>query len=135
MSIFCLIGLQSAARGQSVAIAEVSGMVSDPSGARLAGAQVTMIETSKNAIRSTVSDSVGRYTLPNLPVGPYRLEVKAAGFKDYAQTGIVLEVNNNPQINVVMQIGAASERIEVTAATAWSRRRKIPSRTWLTHSA
>jgi hypothetical protein len=118
MSIFCLIGLQSAARGQSVAIAEVSGMVSDPSGARLAGAQVTMIETSKNAIRSTVSDSVGRYTLPNLPVGPYRLEVKAAGFKDYAQTGIVLEVNNNPQINVVMQIGAASERIEVTAATS-----------------
>ena len=86
MSIFCLIGLQSAARGQSVAIAEVSGMVSDPSGARLAGAQVTMTETSKNAARSTVSDTVGRYTLPNLPVGPYRLEVKAPGFKDYVQT-------------------------------------------------
>ncbi len=118
MSIFCLIGLQSAARGQSVAIAEVSGMVSDPSGARLAGAQVTMTETSKNAARSTVSDTVGRYTLPNLPVGPYTLEVKAAGFKDYAQTGIVLEVNNNIQINVVMQIGAASERIEVTASTS-----------------
>src|SRR5258708_4439069 len=118
MSIFCLIGLQSAARGQSVAIAEVSGMVSDPSGARLAGAQITMIETSKNAARSTVSDTVGRYTLPNLPVGPYTLEVKAAGFKDYAQTGIVLQVNNNVQINVVMQIGAASERIEVTAATS-----------------
>jgi hypothetical protein len=63
-----------------------------------------------------VSDESG-YTLPNLPVGPYRLEVRAPGFKNYAQSGIVLQVNNNVQINVTMQIGSVSEQIEVIAAT------------------
>jgi hypothetical protein len=118
MSIFCLIGLQSAARGQSVAIAEVAGIVSDPTGARLAGATITITQTDKNAVRTTVSDATGHYTLPNLPVGPYTLEVSAPGFKNYVQTGLVLEVNNNIQVNVAMQIGAASERIEVTATNS-----------------
>ena len=55
---------------------------------------------------------------PNLPVGPYRLEVKASGFKDYVQSGIVLVVNNNIQINVPMQVGSISEQVEVTATTS-----------------
>jgi Carboxypeptidase regulatory-like domain len=63
-----------------------------------------------------VSDESG-YTLPNLPVGPYRLDVRAPGFKNYTQSGIVLQVNNNVQINVTMQIGSVSEQIEVIAAT------------------
>jgi len=109
-----LIGLPSAARGQSVAVAQVSGTITDPTGKAVVGAEVTMTETDKQLVRATVSNEVG-YTLPNLPVGPYRLEVKAPGFKNYAQSGIVLQVNNNVQINVVMQIGSISERIEVSA--------------------
>ena len=97
------IGLPSAARGQSVAVAQVSGTITDPTGKAVVGAEVTMTETDKQLVRTTVSNEVG-YTLPNLPVGPYRLEVKAPGFKNYAQSGIVLQVNNNVQINVVMQI-------------------------------
>ena len=56
-----------------------------------------------------MTDKSGLYTLPNLPVGPYRLEVELAGFKDYIQNGIVLVVNNNIEVNVTMQIGSASE--------------------------
>ena len=100
---------------QAVAIAQVSGTISDPSGSPLPGAQVKIVETEKGLVRSTTSGPDGRYTFPNLPVGPYRLDVSANGFKSYAQSGIVLQVGNNVQINVPMQLGALSEHVEVSA--------------------
>src|SRR5215472_11451468 len=106
------------ANGQAVAVAQVSGVVTDPTGAAIAGAQITMTETDKQTSRSTTSDASGFYVLPNLPVGPYRMEIKASGFKDYVQTGIVLVVNNNIQLNATLQVGSISEKIEVTAATS-----------------
>ncbi len=102
--------------GQSTAVAQVSGVVADPSGAAIAGAQVTLTETDKQTSRSTTTDANGSYVLPNLPVGPYRLEIKANGFKDYLLTGIVLVVNNNVQFNAALQVGSISERVEVTAS-------------------
>src|SRR5271166_5570466 len=83
---------------QAVAVAQVSGTVTDPTGAAIPSAQVTMTETEKQSVRSTMTDPSGSYVFPNLPVGPYTLEVKADGFKDYFQRGIVLIVNNNIQI-------------------------------------
>src|SRR5258707_433639 len=118
LAVLALLIIPASLQAQSVAIAQVSGTVMDSSGASIANAQVIVTETAKQSVRTTTTDSTGNYTLPNLPVGPYRLEVKAPGFKDYVQSGIVLAVNNNIQINVVMQIGAASDRIEVSAATS-----------------
>ena len=46
--------------------------------------------------REAVTDDTGSFTLPNLPTGPYRLEATLSGFRTYAQTGIVLQVNSNP---------------------------------------
>lgn len=106
------------ARGQAVAVAQITGTVVDSSGAAVAGAQVTMTETDKQVSRSTVTDASGSYVLPNLPVGPYSLDVKATGFKDYVQSGIVLVVNNNIQVNVTLQVGAITEKVEVSAATS-----------------
>ncbi|MEP6537489.1 MAG: carboxypeptidase regulatory-like domain-containing protein [Bryobacteraceae bacterium] len=111
-------GMGVSAYAQSVAIAEVSGTVTDPGGGRIVGAQVTMTETGKQTSRTTPSDESGRYTLANLPVGPYRLDVSAPGFKSYTRSGLVLQVNNNIQLDVVMQIGAVSEKVEVTAAAS-----------------
>lgn len=108
--------ISSPAFAQATAEAQVSGIVTDPSGAAIANATVSMTETDRDATRTTVTDKSGLYTLPNLPVGPYRLEVKTAGFKDYIQNGIVLVVNNNIEVNVTMQIGSASEHVEVTAS-------------------
>jgi hypothetical protein len=108
----------ASAFGQSVAVAEISGTVTDSSGAAIAGAQVSMTETEKLVTHSTVTDPTGNYTLANLPVGPYNLEVKTSGFKDYVQSGIVLVVNNNIQVNVTMQVGSPTERIEVSAAAS-----------------
>ena len=74
-----------------------------------------MLETDKQSLHTTVTDAQGQYVLPGLPIGPYRLEVQASGFKDYLQSGIVLQVNNNVQINVTMQVGSISEKVEVSA--------------------
>lgn len=113
LSALCLPGISEA---QTVAVAQVSGTVTDPSGGALPSAAVSITETDKDIARSTVSDNNGHYIFPNLPVGPYRLEVKAQGFKDYVQTGIVLVVNNNVELNVAMQVGAVTEKVEVAAS-------------------
>ncbi len=100
---------------QAVSIAQVSGVVSDPSGSPIPGAKVQITEVEKSVTRNATSDAQGRYTFPNLPVGPYRLGVTASGFKSYVQSGIVLQVGNNVTINVPLQLGAISEHIEVSA--------------------
>ncbi|HEY3456710.1 MAG TPA: carboxypeptidase-like regulatory domain-containing protein [Bryobacteraceae bacterium] len=114
-SLFLFSGSQCKVEAQATAVAQVSGTVTDATGAAIVNAQVTMTETSKNLFRAVATDTSGRYTLPNLPVGPYRLEVKSQGFKNYVQDNIQLVVNNNIEINVPMQVGAASERVEVSA--------------------
>src|ERR1051326_2501871 len=103
---------------QAVAVAEVSGMVTDPTGLALPGAEVNMTEIDKQLARSTLTDAGGHYVLTNLPVGPYKLEVKSTGFKNYSQSGIVLQANNNIQINVTMQIGSITESVEVMATSS-----------------
>src|SRR5215469_4652880 len=117
-SIFVFFALLDTANAQVTAVAQVSGTIKDPSGASIAGAQVLMTEVGKQTVHSTTADATGNYTLPNLPVGPYRLEVKAPGYKDYIQTGLELVVNNNIEANVVMQVGAATERVEVSATAS-----------------
>ncbi|HUA82560.1 MAG TPA: carboxypeptidase-like regulatory domain-containing protein [Bryobacteraceae bacterium] len=105
-------------KAQVTAVAQVSGTVSDPSGAAIANATVTMTEVDKQVAHTTKSDTSGNYTLPNLPVGPYTLDVKAPGFKDYVQSGIDLVANNNIQVNAAMQVGSATEKIEVSATAS-----------------
>jgi Carboxypeptidase regulatory-like domain len=115
---FLFLGLHSTAYAQVTAVAQVSGTISDPTGASIVNAQVIMTEIDKASVHTTTSDASGSYTLPNLPVGRYRLEVKASGFKDYIQTGLELVVNNNIQINAAMQVGSATEKIEVVATAS-----------------
>ncbi|HEY2040007.1 MAG TPA: TonB-dependent receptor [Edaphobacter sp.] len=93
--------------------ASIQGTVSDQTGAAIPNANVTLTNVGTHAARSTVTDASGLYSLPNVPVGPYSLAVSAAGFQAYTQTGIVLEVGNNIQINASLRVGDASEHIEV----------------------
>jgi len=106
------------ALAQQVAVAEVDGHVSDPSGQMIVNAQVRMIEVDRGQVHTTTTDVTGRYSLPNLPVGSYRLEVTAPGFKTYVQTGIELQVAHNIEVPVVLQIGAVTESVQVTANAA-----------------
>src|ERR1019366_3596544 len=60
----------------------------------------------------------GSFSLPSLPIGPYRLQVGKAGFTSYVQTGIVLQVDSNPTVDASLKVGSVTERVEVTADAA-----------------
>jgi hypothetical protein len=99
------------------ATAQINGTVADPSGGVLPGATVTAIQTDTGLRREVVTDQTGSYTLTNLPVGAYRLEVVLSGFRTYVHTGIVLQVNGNPVIPMTLQLGEIGETITVTSST------------------
>src|ERR1051326_4005251 len=100
------------------ATAQISGTVRDQSGAVLPGVEVTATQTDTGLARMTISNETGLYVLPDLPLGPYKLEVALAGFLTFVQTGIVLQVNSNPVINVTMEVGQRAEEVEVQANAA-----------------
>ncbi len=95
--------------------AQISGTVQDSSGAAVAGAQVQVTDVDTNAIRTAQTSDDGAYLFPSLAIGPYKLEVSKEGFVTYAQSGIVLQVNSNPEINVTLQVGAVTQIVEVQA--------------------
>jgi hypothetical protein len=103
---------------QAVASAEIHGAVSDPSGAVIAGAQIKATQSGTGRAHTTVSNTDGSYVLPNLPVGPYSLEVSNQGFGSYVQSGIILQVGNSAQINVSLQLGAVTQQLQVSANAA-----------------
>ena len=99
--------------------AQLNGRVTDESAAVLPGATVTVTQTDTGSTRTVVTDGDGAYILPNLPTGPYRLEVMLAGFRGYTQTGIVLQVGATPTINVQLALGGLEESVTVEAASPW----------------
>jgi hypothetical protein len=112
VALACVCGT---AWGQGTA--QISGSVMDASGARLPGAEVTATQTATGAARMVVSNEAGFFVLPSLATGPYRLEVTLPGFRTFVQTGIVLEVNASPVVNVQLDVGQVTETIEVQANT------------------
>ena len=100
-------------RAQSTA--QISGVVTDQSGAILPGVEVKVTQTDTGITRSAVTNETGLYILPNLPIGPYRLEAALPGFRSYVRTGIVLQVGSNPVLNILLEVGQVSETVEVQA--------------------
>jgi hypothetical protein len=110
------MGLGLALHAQSVS--QISGTVRDASGGAVPGAVVTVTQTDTALTRTAESDANGFYSLPSLPVGPYRMDVKKTGFSTYVQSGIVLQVATAPTIDPVLNVGTVSESVQVEAAAA-----------------
>jgi Carboxypeptidase regulatory-like domain len=93
----------------------ILGAVKDSTGGTLPGATVTATNVGTQYSRSATTDSEGRYALRLLPVGNYMLVVSMPGFKNYSQTGILLEVGRNARIDPVIELGALSEVVSIVA--------------------
>jgi hypothetical protein len=117
ISVVCVL-FSLFAWSQGVSTAQMSGAVKDPTGAVLPGAQVDATQTDTGLKRTAITDETGSYTLTNLPVGPYKVEVGLPGFRTYVQTGIILQVNSNPVVNAVLEVGQVSEQVSVEADAA-----------------
>jgi hypothetical protein len=106
------------AQAQTVANATIQGGVTDATGAAVPNASVKAVQTDTGQVVKTTTGVDGAYVLPNLPVGPYRLEAGAPSFSTYVQSGITLQVGNNVRINIVLQLGTVTQDVRVSANAA-----------------
>jgi hypothetical protein len=94
----------------------IRGTVTDPSGGAVATATVTLINEATHATREVQSGENGEYIFIEVPVGTYEIDAAIQGFKKYVRKGIPLDLNQVIAVDIALQIGAASESIEVTGA-------------------
>jgi Carboxypeptidase regulatory-like domain len=106
---FCATGAAWAGVGGSI-----SGSITDPTGAAIAKAAITLVNPNTGVKQSVVADDHGSYSFPVLPVGSYVLEVNHPGFKPYRRTGIVLDTSRALQLDVVLLVGERSDAINVS---------------------
>jgi hypothetical protein len=93
----------------------ITGTVTDSSGARVAGATVNITDTLTGINTNLTSNTDGNYTVSNLPIGTYSVNVEHAGFKKYTQQGITLSTGQTLGVDVVLQVGNITETVQVTS--------------------
>lgn len=95
----------------------IQGRITDSSGAVVPGAKVEATNTATNVAVRTVSNADGTYALPYLLPGNHRLTASSAGFKTVQRGNIELQVGDRVQVDLMLEVGAITERVQVTAET------------------
>jgi hypothetical protein len=93
--------------------ASISGTVTDPSGAAVSGAAVTVRNVNTGVVRDTATDNSGHYQVFSLPVGEYEVHARKEGFTEEVRTGIRLVVGQEATVNLALQVGAVAEHVTV----------------------
>jgi len=96
-------------------LASLGGTVSDPTGAAVPDARVTVRNTGTGLTRNTTTGATGAFVLPSLPVGAYHLTIEKQGFSRFVQDGIALTVNQAGNVTVTLQLGQVAEEVTVSA--------------------
>lgn len=91
----------------------ILGTVTDPSGAVIAGANVTVKNVGTGLQRTTQTSSDGSYALPELPIGTYTVTVTLAGFQTFIANGVTVDVAGERRVDAPMKTGQVSSRVEV----------------------
>jgi Carboxypeptidase regulatory-like domain len=104
------VALAQAGRGS------ISGTVTDPGGAVIAGAQVTLLNKATGVSQHTVTTSAGLYTFISLNPGQYQVTVTQTGFTSVVKEKITVDVDQTAEANITMRVGAATEKVTVTEA-------------------
>ena len=94
----------------------ILGNVTDPSGASIPDARVTVTNNNTGLERGVSTNAEGTYVAPFLPVGAYAVTVESTGFQAKRLTDIVLQVDDQLRLDVSLELGAVTEVVEVTGA-------------------
>ncbi len=94
----------------------IRGTVTDPSGGAVSGAKVTLTNEATNIARDVQTGANGEYLFLEVPVGTYEIDVTQQSFKKYVHKGLALDLNAVVSVDVVLQLGATAETVEVTGA-------------------
>ena len=113
--ILCMFFLSAVAFPQAeIGGATVNGTVTDPTGAAVPNAKVTIGSLQTGLTRATTTNSAGLYSFPQLPAGNYDLTVEASGFKQSKRTGVSLTVGAVATVDVPLEVGGTQETVSVT---------------------
>ncbi|HEY7115926.1 MAG TPA: carboxypeptidase-like regulatory domain-containing protein, partial [Tepidisphaeraceae bacterium] len=106
------------ASAQTSVSGTVVGTVTDPTGALVPKAEVTLLNMDTNASQSQITNEAGGYVFPNVTPGSYKLTVKMAGFRTASINSLAVEANKSTNAPVALEIGTDKEIVEVTATAA-----------------
>ena len=95
--------------------AEIGGTVTDTSGAVIPGVSVTITNVETGVARTTETNELGFFVVPLLQPGEYRVEIQQEGFRPVSQTGITLHGRDQLRLKLVMEVGAVTEEVTVSA--------------------
>src|SRR3984885_7124746 len=118
ISLVAVLLLSASVGFGQTGLATVTGTITDPSGAAVAGAPIEVHNLETGAVFKAASSESGNFTVTQLPVGDYDLTVGVAGFKKYAHTKFHLAAEQTMREDVALQVGQSSESVTVTAETS-----------------
>lgn len=104
---------------------QISGTVTDPDGALVAGAEVIVANTDTGVKFQTVTTNSGRFVVPLLPPGNYQLSVSLAGFQTYQRTGLTVRTSESITLEVGLRIGELSSVVTVSGGAPLLLTKKI----------
>ena len=97
-------------------LGEITGRISDPSGAGIPDAVLTMTSVTTNAARQTTTTSDGDYSFPSVPPGIYRVKAEHPGFKLMTNNNVEVQVQQTVRLDYTLQVGQVNESVEVQTA-------------------
>lgn len=114
--VFALLLLAAVVCGGQVGTGSIRGLVTDPSGAGVPGAKVTIKNVQTGILTNVVTDTDGRYAVQSLAIGEYQLQVQIQGFKTEQRNNIILQVGEQREINTSLMMGEVSQQVSVKAS-------------------
>src|ERR1700722_9325392 len=113
----CLsVMLVTKAPAQSITSGDITGTITDPSGARVPNASISVNNVNTNATQSTKTSQDGTYRFAFLPQGKYNVNVKATGFQPQQVNSIVVSAGQPTTADIRLQVAAANQTVEVSEA-------------------
>ena len=111
LTVLLVLGWGTSAQAQVTG--SMKGLITDPSGATVASANVTVVNTDTGVTRATTSDTAGSYLVLALPVGRYEIKVSKSGFQEYDRSGIELNVGQEVSVDVRLQVSTVKSAVTV----------------------
>ncbi len=116
VGIFCFFGALASVWAQDTAT--IVGTVTDPSGAVVPTARITVSNPQKGFTRNLTADSAGEYTAAKIPIGNYEVSAEATGFRKLVLTNITLDVGQTLRVNLTLTVGEQTQSITVAGNVA-----------------
>ena len=113
--VACVAGMWPVSSGAQTTSGQIAGIINDTTGAAIASVDVDAVESASGRAWHVTSDAVGAYSFPALPAGMYQITARRTGMKTFTASRVELEINQIVRLDIVLDVGPLSERVDVIA--------------------